>query len=113
MITPSLESTSCSSAGIFVLVPPSVLFRGTAPLLPLVSAFSGKQPRGSSFDRLVPDLPPADFIKQALLVAVHPMARPCPLPSRLVNTNVTAAKLAENLVAHCWKLFQTVLEKHH
>ena len=78
-----------------------------------MSAFSGKQPRGSSFDRLVPDLPPADFIKHALSVAVHPMARPCPLPSRLVNTIVSAAKLAENLVAHRWKLFQTVLEKHH
>ena len=94
-------------------VPPSVLSRCTAPLWPLVSAFSGKQQRGSSFDRLVPDLPPVDFIKHALSVAVHPMARPCPLPSRLVNTIVTAAKLAENLVAHRWKLFQTVLEKHH
>ena len=41
------------------------------------------------------------------------MARPCSLPSRLVNTIVTAAKFAENLVAHRWKLFQTVLEKHH
>ena len=112
MITHSVESTSCSSAGIFEPVPPSLLSRGNAPLLPLVSAFSGKQPRGSSFDRLVLDLPPADFIKHALSVAVHPMARPCPLPSRLVNTIVTAAKLAENLVAHRWKLFQTVLEKH-
>ena len=89
------------------------LSRGTAPLLPLVSGFSGKQPRGSSFDRLVPDLPPVDFIKHVLSVAVHPMARPCPLPSRLVNTIMTAAKLAENLVAHRWKLFETVLEKHH
>ena len=26
---------------------------------------------------------------------------------------MTAAKLAGNLVAHRWKLFQTVLEKHH
>ena len=49
MITSSLESTSCSISGIFELVPPSIWFRGTAPLLPLVSAFSGKQPRGSSF----------------------------------------------------------------
>ena len=65
------------------------------------------------FDRLVPDLPPVDFVKHALSVAVHPMARPCPLTSRLVNTFVTAAKLAEYLVAHHWKLFQTVLEKHH
>ena len=40
------------------------------------------------------------------------MARPCPLPSRLVNTIVSAAKLAENLVARRWKLFRTVLEKH-
>ena len=113
MITPSLESTSCSSAGIFEPVPPSVLSRGNAPLLPFVSAFSGKQPRGSSFDRLVPDLPPDDFIKHALSVAVHPMARPCPLPTRLVNTIVTAATLADNLVAHRWTLFQSVLEKHH
>ena len=41
------------------------------------------------------------------------MARPCPLPTRLVNTIVTAAKLADNLVAHRWKLFETVLKKHH
>ena len=41
------------------------------------------------------------------------MSQPCPLPSRLVNTIVSAAKLAENLVAHRWKLFETVLEKHH
>ena len=44
----------------FELVPPSVC-SGVLPPLPLVSAFSGKQPRGSSFDRLVPNLPPADF----------------------------------------------------
>ena len=113
MITLSLESTSCSSAGDFEPVSPSVVSRGASPLLHLVCAFSGKQPRGSCFDRLVPDLPPAEFIKHALSVAVHPMARPCPLTSRLVNTIVTAAKLAENLVAHRWKLFQTVLEKHH
>ena len=110
MITPFLESTSCSSAGDFEPVSPSVLPRGAAPLLPLVSAFSGKQPRGSCFDRLVPDLPPADFIKHALSVTVHPMAQPCPLPSRLVNTIVSAAKLAEDLVAHRWKLFETVLK---
>ena len=110
MITPSLESTSCSSAGDFELVSPSVLSRGAAPLLPLVSAFSGKQPRGSCLDRLVPDLPPADFIKHALSVTVHPMAQPCPLPSRLVNTIVSAAKLAEDLVAHRWELFETVLK---
>ena len=42
MITPSLESTSCSSAGDFEPVSSSVLSRGAAPLLPLVSAFSGK-----------------------------------------------------------------------
>ena len=65
MITPSLESTSCLNAGIFESVLPSVL-DGKFPLLPFVSAFSGKQPRGSSFDRLVPDLPPDDFIKHAL-----------------------------------------------
>ena len=53
MITPSLESTSCSSAGILNLFLHPFLSRGTTPLLPLVSAFSGKQPRGSSFDRLV------------------------------------------------------------
>ena len=109
MIPPSLESTSCSSAGIFEPVPPSVLSWGNAPLLPFVSAFSGKQPRGSSFDRLVPDLPPDVFIKHALSVAVHPMARPCPLPTRLVDTIVTAAKLADNLVAQRWSLFQIVL----
>ena len=103
MIPPSLESTSCSSAGIFELV----------PLLPFVSAFSGKQARGSSFDRLVPGLPPADFIKHVLSVAVHRMGRPCPLPTRLVDTIVTAAKLADNLVAHRWSLFQIVLRKHH
>ena len=113
MITPSLESTSCSSAGDFEPVSPSVLSRGGAPLLPLVSAFSGKQPRGSCFDRLVPDLPPADFIKHALSVTVHPLAQPCPLPSRLVNTIVSAAKLAEDLVAHHWNFFETVLKKHH
>ena len=112
MITPSLESTSCSSAGIFEPVLPSVLSRSNASLLPFVSAFSGKQPRGSIFDRLVPDLPPVDFIKHALSVTVHPMARPCPLPNRLVDTIVSAAKLAGNLVAHRWSLFQTVLEKH-
>ena len=65
------------------------------------------------FDRLVPDLPPDDFIKHALSFVVHPMARPCPLPTRLVNTIVTAAKHSENLVAHRWKLFETVLQKHH
>ena len=113
MITPSLESKSCSSAGIFETVPPSFLSKGNFPLFSFVSAFSGKQPRGSSFDRLVPDLPPEDFIKYALSVVVHPMARPCPLPTRLVNTIVTAAKLADNLVAHRWKLFETVLKKHH
>ena len=113
MITPSLESTSCSSAGDFEPVSPSVLSRGAAPLLPLVSAFSGKQPRGSCFDMLVPDLPPANFIKHAVSVTVHPMAQPCPLPSRLVNTIVSAAKLAEDLVAHRWELFETVLKKHH
>ena len=117
MITPSLESTSCSSAGDFEpvspSVSPSVLSWGAAPLLPLVSAFSEKQPRGSCFDRLVPDLPPAVFIKPALSVTVHPMAQPCPLPSRLVNTIVSAAKLAEDLVAHRWKLFETVLKKLH
>ena len=113
MITPSLESTSCSSAGISEPVPPSVLSRGNAPLLPFVSAFSGKQPRGSSFHRLVPDLPPDDFIKHALSVTVHPMARPCPIPTRLVDTIVSAAKLADNLVAHRWTLFQIVLEKQH
>ena len=58
MITPSLESTSCLNAGIVEPVPLSVLNRGNAPLLPFVSAFSGKQPRGSIFDRLVPVLPP-------------------------------------------------------
>ena len=63
--------------------------------------------------RLVPDLPPADFIKHALSVTVHPMAQTCPLPSRLVNTIVSAAKLAEDLVAHRWKLFEIVLKKHH
>ena len=113
MITPSLESTSCSSAGIFEPVPPSVLSRGNAPLFPFVSAFSGKQPRGSSFDRWVPDLPPDDFIKHALSVTVHPMARPCPLPNRLVDTIVSAAKLAEDLVAHRWELFETMLKKLH
>ena len=41
------------------------------------------------------------------------MAQPCPLPSRLVNTIVSAAKLAEDLVAHRWELFETVLKKHH
>ena len=112
MITPSLESTSCLNAGIFESVLPSVL-DGKFPLLPFVSAFSGKQPRGSSFDRLVPDLPPDDFIKHALSVTVHPMARPCPLPTRLVDTIVSAAKLAGNLVAHRWSLFQIVLEKQH
>ena len=76
MITLSLESTSCLNSGIFEPVLPSVLNRGNFPLLPFVSAFSGKQPRGSSFDRLVPDLPPDDFIKHALSVTVHPMARP-------------------------------------
>ena len=111
MITPSLESTSCLNAGIVEPVPPSVLNRGSAPLLPFVSAFSGKQPRGRNFDRLVPDLPPVDFIKHALSVTVHPMARPCPLPNRLVDTIVSAAKLAGNLVAHRWSLFQIVLEK--
>ena len=35
---------------------PSVLSRGAALPFPLVSAFSGKQPRGSCSDRLVPDL---------------------------------------------------------
>ena len=30
-----------------------------------------------------------------------------------MNTIVTAAKLADNLVAHRWKLFETVLTKHH
>ena len=89
------------------------LSRGAAPLLPLVSAFSGKQPRGSCSDRLVPDLPTADFIKHALSVTVHPMAQPCPLPSRLVYAIVSAAKLAEDLVAHRWELFETVLKKHH
>ena len=74
MITPSLESTSCLNAGIFEPVPPSVLNRGNAPLLPFVSAFSGKQPRGSNFDRLVPDLPPVDFIKHALSVTVQEFA---------------------------------------
>ena len=110
MFTPSLESKSCSSAGIFETVPPSFLSRGNSPLLPFVSAFSGKQPRGSSFDRLVPDLPPDDFIKHALSVVVHPMARPCPLPTRLVNTIVTAASLLvilSHIVGHssklCWK----------
>ena len=34
MIPPSLESTSCSSAGIFEPVPPSVLSRGTALFCP-------------------------------------------------------------------------------
>ena len=111
MITPSLESTSCLNAGIVEPVLPSVLYRRNAPLLPFVSAFSGKQPRGSIFDRLVPDLPPVDFIKHALSVTVHPMARPCPLPNRLVDTIVSAAKLAGNLVAHRWSLFQIVLEK--
>ena len=111
MITPSLETTSCSSAGDFEPVSPSVLSRGAAPLLPLVSAaFTGKQPRGSCLDRLVPDLPPADFFKHALSVTVHPMSQPCPLPSRLVNTIVSAAKLAEDLVAHRWELFDTVLK---
>ena len=76
-----------------------------------MSAFSGKQPRGSIFDRLVPDLPSVDFIKHAVSVTVHPMARPCPLPNRLVDTIVSAAKLAGNLVAHRWSLFQIVLEK--
>ena len=64
------------------------------------------------FDRLVPDLPPADFIKHALSITVHPMAQPCPLPSRLVNTIVSAAKLAEDLVAHRWKLFEIVLKNN-
>ena len=41
------------------------------------------------------------------------MAQPCPLPSRLVNTIVSAARLAEDLVAHRWKLFEIVLKKHH
>ena len=35
MITPSLESTSCSSAGIFEPVSPSVLSRGLCPSCPL------------------------------------------------------------------------------
>ena len=99
MITPSLESTSCSSAGDFGLVSPSVLSWGAASLLPL-----------SCFDRLVHDLPPADFIKHALSATVHPMAQRCPLPSRLVNTIVSAAKLAGDLVAHRWELFETVLK---
>ena len=112
MITRSLEATSCLSAGIDALVLPSVLSRGNAPLLPFVSAFSGKQPRGSSFDRLVPDLPSDDFIKHALSVTVHPMARPCPLLTRLVDTIGSAAKLADNLVSHRWSLFQIVLENN-
>ena len=37
------------------------------------------------------------------------MARTCPLPTRLVDTIVTAAKLADNLVAQRWSLFQIVL----
>ena len=41
------------------------------------------------------------------------MAQLCPLPSRLVHTIVSAAKLAEDLVAHRWKLFETELKKHH
>ena len=93
------------NASIVVPVLPSVLNRGNAPLLP------GKQPRGSIFDRLVSDLPPVDFIEHALSVTVHPMARPCPLPNRLVDTIVSAAKLAGNLVAHRWSLFQIMLEK--
>ena len=105
MITPSLESPSCSSAGIFEPVPPSVLSRGNAPLLPFVSAFSGKQPRGSSFDRLVPDLP-----LDCRLLCI-PWLGHAPLPTRLVDTIVTAAKLADNLVSHRWKLFETVLKK--
>ena len=111
MVTPSCEVTSCLNAGIVAPVLPSFLNKGNAPLLPFVSAFSGKQPRGSIFDRLVPDMPPDDFIKHALTVTVHPMARPCPLPNRLVDTIVSAAKLAGNLVAHRWSLFQVVLEK--
>ena len=99
------------NAGIVAPVFPSFLNKGNAPLLPFVSAFSGEQPRGSIFDRLVPDLPPDDFIKLALTVTVHPMARPCPLPNRLVDTIVSAAKLADNLVAHRWSLFRIVLEK--
>ena len=78
-----------------------------------MSVLSGKQSRGNSFDRLVPDLPLVDFIKHTLFVAVHPMAQPCPLPSRLVNTIVSAAKFAEDLVAHRRKLFEIVLQKHH
>ena len=111
MITPSLESSSCTSADIFESVSPSVLSKGNAPRLSFVSAFSGKQPRGSSFHRLVPDLSPADFIKHALSVIVHPMARSCPLPTRLVDTIVTTTKLTDNLVSHRWKLFETILEK--
>ena len=42
-----------------------------------------------------------------------PWLGPVLFPTRLVNTIVTAAKLADNLVAHRWSLFQTVLEKHH
>ena len=68
MIPPSLESTSCSSAGILNLFLHPFCPGALALFLPLVSAFSGKQPRGSSFVRLVPNLPPADFIKHALSV---------------------------------------------
>ena len=42
-----------------------------------------------------------------------PWLGPCPLPTRLVDTIVSAAKLAGNLVAHRWSLFQIVLEKQH
>ena len=111
MITPSLESTSCLNAGVVEPVLPSVLNRGNAPLLPFVSAFSGKQPRGGIFDRLVPDLPPLDFIKHALSVTVHPMARPCPLPNRLVGHHCFGSKsllvILSHIVGHssklCWK----------
>ena len=68
MTPPSLESTSCSSAGILNLFLHPFCPGALLLFLPLVSAFSGKQPRGSSFDRLVPNLQPADFIKHALSV---------------------------------------------
>ena len=114
MITPSLESTSCSNAGIFEPVPPSVLSRGNARSFALRVRFLGKS---SHVVAVLTDwcqnLPPDDFIKHALSVTVHPMARPCPLPTRLVDTIVSAAKLADNLVAHRWSLFQIVLEKQH
>ena len=76
-----------------------------------VSVFSGNQPRGRKLGRLVPDLPPDEFLDVALHHVVHPLASPCPLPQRLLLCVQRCVALGEDLVSERWRRFAAIRQR--